>query len=398
MQMLYIQITILFSGNLTSEANLTIYIEDVNDNAPKFVQLLLLSNDGVHFSQKESRMHFTNSLSKAFNFSTTEPPPPVAIPESIASNIPILRLLANDKDNGSNATITYQIIADPGKMFFSIHSQSGEVSASRTLPPDTEFNMVVEARDSSGLTDTATFRIYVEDVNDHAPIFQKPWYSFELLEGNYSLHILGRVEASDADLDSNANISYSIVQDSSDTVSLPFSVTSQSGIVSVSGAVDRELVSSYSFRVRAQDGGGLHSSVPLEVHILDANDNSPVFYGYTSVSANGQPVYKADLSDASDPGFPVAKVFANDSDSAANGNGLILFSTEGPPGIFAIDSKSGIVTTTSHFDAFLHPQYVVTVVASDLGDPSRSSKALLEVNVQRGTSSLTPKGPAFPHR
>lgn len=49
------------------------------------------------------------------------------------------------------------------------------------------------------------------------------------------------------------------------------------GVVSVSGSLDRETVDTYYMTAEARDGGGYTTFTNLQISILDVNDNPPVF-------------------------------------------------------------------------------------------------------------------------
>jgi len=85
----------------------------------------------------------------------------------------------------------------------------------------------------------------------------------------------------------------------------------------------------------------------------------------------------------------VTQIRANDSDSVANGNGLVLFHLGNNQKQFYIDSKNGSIMTTSDLSYDTQKEYNVTVIASDLGQPSLSSTAWLFIRVQKSNNSLT---------
>nr|CAD7263745.1 unnamed protein product [Timema shepardi] len=364
--------------------------------------------------------------------------PLVTVSENTPVGMPILRLLAGDRDAGSNATVTYgipletyvtnKILLPPkasSKNHFSIHSTTGEVSVARVLPPETEFLLNVTAVDGGGATGNVSIRIYVRDVNDHAPVFKKSWYSFNLKEGYYASHPIGVVKATDQDHGDNAKVSYVIVQSGGDFPPLPFRISEDNGTLSVTGNVDRETRDSYSFQVMAQDGGPIkdrkRSVVDVEVNVLDVNDNAPSFYNYDHIlqkfsrAEEGShalenpllvPIYYASVIENSPPGTVVSKVSANDSDFPGNGNGLLLFNIPyGSDGgdVFAVDSKEGIIRTVGKLDFETQASYNVSVVASDLGNPSLSSTAVLSVSVvdvheEEEEASGEIRRPMFAHR
>lgn len=403
-------------GSLSSEARLIINIEDENDNAPTFLQMIILPDQGVKLIEYDDiSSNLTKDVlmmgQKKKEVSHAYVAPLVSLPENTPVGTPIIRLLADDRDSSQNAIITYELISETLKpilglqmeprllsQYFAIHASKGEVIIARALVAETEFRLNVSATDRGNLSDYLSIRLYVTDVNDHAPVFKKPWYSFDAVEAHYSRTILGKIEATDADYGSNANVTYKILNDT-----VPFGIVKSTGVLTINGELDREKTDNYTFIVQAQDnpneGNPKKSIVSVEVNILDVNDNSPVFYGYDEIiptpnltvtpnhnfaSVLTTPIYYASVPENSPTGTAVTRIFANDSDFQGNGNGLLLFHIphkKNQPNLFAIDSKDGIVTTLEKLDFENQSTHNVTIIASDLGSPSLSSTALLVVKV-----------------
>lgn len=412
---------------------LNIYVDDVNDNFPKFLQMIVMQDEDVEildslenklkhqFGPNEADFESFHSDSEHSD-SNLNPsvllPPVISLSENISAGAPIIRLLARDKD--ANFSITYKIIKEvvvspdqklqvssASKKHFAVNSETGEVTVGSKLSPETEYHLTVSAFDSGGYADNVTLRIYVKDVNDHAPTFYKSSYDFDLLEGIYSDFFLGSVETADADYGDNANVTYLISSELLNDSSFPFKISPTKGEIFVSGNVDRELKNSYVFEIVATDNAvaepKLSASVIVEVHVADVNDNSPVFYFYDrllevprylleDVDINSEeinetrliPIYYAAVQENSAIGIPVIKITANDSDFAGNGNGLFLFDVvrkKNMPTFFEIDSKEGIVTVTNKLDYEHVPVHNVTIIASDLGKPSLTSTALLIITI-----------------
>ncbi|KAF6213522.1 hypothetical protein GE061_011242 [Apolygus lucorum] len=406
-------------GNLSSQVKLTIHIDDVNDNKPVFVQMLVPFEKGVQVvpgTRSSLQIVLGNeTVPYPKTFNRKKEFPTLIIPETMQIGMMLFKLLAVDKDVGENSTLTYNIASEtyiPKAPFtkvymthhFAIHPITGEVTVASVLPPESEFLVNYTAIDGGGLLDSVVVRIKVEDVNDNAPVFEKPRYEFSIPEGNYEESYVGRVVAKDADFGDNGNVTYSVFH-KQNTTSLPFTVTPE-GRVLVTADLDRETKDFYSFKVLAHDNGPIDSrqrtTVDVFIHVTDVNDNAPVFFGFDRVvqSTPAQlgvaenppegyernllvPVYFASVVENSAPGIPIARIKANDSDLTDSGNGIILFDIlrkQNHRQLFAID-KEGVVTVTTFLDFESQPSHNVTIIASDLGTPSLSSTALLIVTV-----------------
>lgn len=437
-------------GGLRSEVKLNIVILDENDNAPVFSEINILGDNGVQVLQYDvarsgisiiDENNQTNNktpivANKRKRGSIKSQAPLFSLPEHIPVGTSILRLVAKDKDAGENAAIKYEMTSEtyiPGTVtmaglvgvhvtqYFTVNPISGEVAIAKSLPAESEFRLNISASDKGGLSDNVTLKFYIKDNNDHAPVFDKSFYNFNIEEGAYKRTALGKIIATDADFGQNANVSYSIVGQSNDEV-LPFAISEFAGVLSVNGKLDRETRDKYSFKVVARDNARgssqLSSSVEVDVNVLDVNDNAPKFYGYDEILAvpppeaqaianhnfdvaTLMPVYYATVAENSPVGTPITRVFANDSDFSGNGNGLLLFDIpqRRNKNLFAVDSKDGVITTAGKLDYEAQNTHNVTVVASDLGSPSLSSSALLVITViDVPDDSSYAEVPVFAHR
>ncbi|KAL1115659.1 hypothetical protein AAG570_005949, partial [Ranatra chinensis] len=398
-------------GNLSSQVRLTIYVDDVNDNPPRIAQVVVPSQRGVHVSSTGAPDLQVVSGNKTLQHQQSDRVVTIRVPEDLSPRVILFRVFAVDEDLGENGTVSYSISSEthipspgnsnvPSTHHFTVHPLTGEVAVAAPLPPESEFLLNMTAFDVGSLSDWTIVRVKVYDINNNLPIFEKPWYDFQALEGVYSGQVIGRVLAVDSDFGANANINYSLLGDNG---SLPFGVTPL-GEVTLNGKIDREILDLYSFHVLAEDGAPLEdrmkNSVEVLVHVLDSNDNAPVFYGYDRVthvlpsSLRGEPpdgferhvhvpVYTAKVVENNTPGIPVARVFANDSDLPDNGNGIVIYEIyrkNKSAQLFSVD-KEGIVTATGSLDYETSTAFNVTILASDLGTPSLTSTALLIVSV-----------------
>lgn len=489
------------SGGLTSEAQLMIFVTDVNDNAPVFEKISVFKQTGIEILQYTDKMEMlfidalasntvaeqvvqttssnrfnirekfepklvlkspvkiryrkknpigsprfldddedgemmTQGEDRSFKIDTPEiirnlsaKYPLFSIEESLSPGVTILQLTATDDDYGPNSRITYEISNEivetlssfKGNLsqyshttvpFFSIDRMSGELKINRQLLPNVEIQVNITARDTAGLLDTVTIGIRISDVNNHPPQFLRPFYSFDIEEGFHISKILGTVQALDDDFEDNANITYTV--DNADNDKFPFSVTAKTGILKVSGILDRELKSLYEFRIMAKDNSRkynqLNATVAIEINIIDQNDNSPQFIGYDDLMINEipsqarkmnsdlhkddddllhqnkTPVYKASLDRHSSGRRLIKQIHAIDIDYALNGMVFYGFLHNNISHLFEIDAREGVVTTTPDLEQLkmLHKYDLInlTIVASDLGNPVRSSRALLLITLE----------------
>ncbi|XP_053945491.1 cadherin-89D [Anastrepha ludens] len=451
------------TGGLSTYSHLNILVADANDNAPIFERISVFKESKVEIREYTTDMeiyfvdnsavqtmdaiqsamvvppyHIPGSprLSSEFAFNNSFSGvrqqrgrrsrkrlgrgaaqlimkcPLFAIYENTPITTKVLQVMASDEDYGSNAVVHYELTAEQverpvvgtqfpprvhGVKHFAVDKLSGELMVNYPLSANLDMLLNLTATDIDGLNDITCLRFTVVDVNDHAPVFKKSWYSFDTEEGEYQDSVLGQVLAVDLDYGENANISYSLSE-----TDLPFKIKTLSGVLMITGILDREVHPKYNFQVIATDNAELFyrmsSSVDVEVNVIDINDNKPEFIGYDDmVNADKYiadlpdrtlmlPIYKAYLDRSTTAGMFVKQVNAIDKDYVGNGNGLVLYSIlhqdiHNP--IFQIDSRDGTITTVANFRSYNDYEHLnVTVVASDLGSPAHSSTAIVLINLQ----------------
>ncbi|XP_042230761.1 cadherin-89D-like [Homarus americanus] len=407
-------------GNLTSTANLTITVEDINDNAPKFKPREPLISAKEDIEESSSRkLPDTSDLEYLADLERSL----IRIPESLPIGSQVTQLTATDEDEKLFADIRFMITSEKSFSFtrvknsppvlhktqkFSIDAKTGVVTVAGVLEADHFYLVNVSATDGGGLSSYTTVTVAVFDVNDHSPRFERPVYNFEVVEGEYLVGEVGKVVAYDQDMGNNAKIHYQIIfyKNTSEDHIFPFRVVETSGTILATGTVDREEREVYEFSVVATDLGDpqLSSSVLVHIDIIDINDHSPVFYGYEEVvnpqdtsvnisvepfAAHVTPIYTAVVSENAPKNTIISKIFANDSDSSSSGNGIILYKLEGGEDKFAIDSKNGTVYTVGSLDYERWPEHNLTVLAQDLGSSPLTASALIMITVVDVKEDLT---------
>ncbi|CAL4104997.1 unnamed protein product, partial [Meganyctiphanes norvegica] len=396
-------------GNLSSTANLTITIEDINDNTPVFIKKDPLFSSRESAPDHQSRK-FTNTSDMQFLAELERSL--IRISETLPIGSQVTELKATDADDNKFSEIVYDIETQKSFRFpkggdsppileiarsFAIEPKTGVVTVSGNLNPEHFYLLNISATDGGRLSSFTTVSIAVFDVNDHTPKFELPVYNFQMIEGEYLVGEVGKITAIDEDLGNNGQISYKIIyyKEEMEEEIIPFRIVETTGIILATGTVDREEHESYEFSVVATDAGSpqvLSSTVQVHIDVIDINDHEPVFYDYdhlippshndkNSSSMNYTPLYTVMIPENILPGSVVKHITANDSDSSASGNGIILFKLEGGNDKFAIDGKNGTVYTVGQLDFEKVNIHNLTVVVQDLGKPMLSSSAALIITV-----------------
>ncbi|XP_060803701.1 protein dachsous [Amyelois transitella] len=334
------------SPSLSANLTLSVDVQDVNDNPPIF----------------EHDSYTANVL------------------ESEALNTKILEIQAIDKDTGNNARITYRMASDNStnnEEYFNVQPTTGWVYLVKPLDRETaakhKISIIASDNGIPPLFAKANLIVNVIDANDNEPVFSKAAYEFKVEENLKPGAFVGKISATDEDLGDNAVVRYSLFPSNTS-----FVINSISGIITTREMLDREYKSSYSLFAEAKDQGNLPKSsrVPVAIKITDVNDNSPEIIDPREDVVS--------VREEQQPGAEVARVKAIDRDNGVNST--VTYSilndrdTDGF-GVFVMDSKSGVIRTSTVLDHDEKSIYCLTVVATDGGNPPRQTVRQLKVEV-----------------
>lgn len=144
---------------------------------------------------------------------------------------------------------------------------------------------------SPPLSSNTTLTVSVIDVNDNFPIFNATAYNFQVPENMPTGALVGVFEVADRDSGLAAENSFTLTGLGTTrflveivNVTILSTVESQPPVVTVarivaSQALDREDIETYQLVLTAQDltDQPLNASVPVNIAVVDANDNPPLF-------------------------------------------------------------------------------------------------------------------------
>ncbi|OXB54028.1 hypothetical protein ASZ78_007631 [Callipepla squamata] len=220
--------------------------------------------------------------------------------------------------------------------------------------------------------------VEVTDINDNAPRFPAVSKNISISENSPMGTGFPLEAASDADIGSNAQLSYTLSPSEHFALDVK-SIGNNKIFVSLKlmRPLDRESLSEHRLVLTASDGGtpSLTGTVQLVISVLDANDNAPQF---------NQSVYKVQLPEDARPGTVFLQLNATDKDEGINGDVYYDFTetiSDELKELFIIDRISGEIRTAGKLDFEDFHSYDLEVEARDKGMPSLSGhcKVLLEV-------------------
>ena len=124
---------------------------------------------------------------------------------------------------------------------------------------------------------TMQINVKVQDSNDNSPTFNKESYSTVLPEDTLVEASILHVTASDPDEGRNGLVKYRFSTQTANTHGSTFSVDPDTGVLSLSEALDYEKVTEYQLTVIAQDQGPDSQPTYVKIHIVveDVNDHKP---------------------------------------------------------------------------------------------------------------------------
>ena len=319
-----LNITICDSGlpQLCSECPLTIFVMDINDNAP-------VINPPTEFSVNETT--------------------------SVGDIVGCIN--ATDEDSGQNAVLSYTAIGNQCGIAipFAVNVSTGciEVCVSLDFESTRQYTFDVNVTDSGSevLSAVASITITVVNENDHVPVITSPNVAYVVEEQADAFVI--NVTAIDIDAHPHNSFTFELV----DNAGGRFRIGATTGTVETTAALDRENQSSYMIVIQVSDAT-LSSSQTLTVFLVDINDNDPVYLGNTSF------IFMEEIL------FEVVLLF-EDADNGTNA--LLSFTVSDSR--FAINSD-GVLRNRVPLDrdplTSGSPSVLVLVTATDGGEPQRN--------------------------
>nr|XP_031530234.1 cadherin-19 isoform X3 [Vicugna pacos]XP_031530235.1 cadherin-19 isoform X3 [Vicugna pacos] len=329
------------------ESEFVIRVSDINDNEPKFL----------------------------------DEPYEAIVPEMSPEGTLVIRVTASDADDpssGNNARLLYSLLQ--GQPYFSIEPTTGVIRISSKMDRELqdEYWVIIQAKDMIGLpgalSGTTSVLIKLSDVNDNKPIFKDSLYRLTVSESAPIGTSIGKIMAYDNDIGENAEMDYSI-EDDTETFDVITNNETQEGIIILKKKVDFEHQHYYRVRAKVKNRHVAehlreHHTEPsttlIKVQVED-DDEPPVFlFSY----------YIFEILEGSPLGSSVGTVSATDPDQRQSPIRYSITRSK----VFSIDNN-GTITTTNNLDREISAWYNLTVTAVEKANAEQMSSVPVYVQV-----------------
>uniref|UniRef100_A0A672J7V6 Cadherin 7 n=1 Tax=Salarias fasciatus TaxID=181472 RepID=A0A672J7V6_SALFA len=331
-------------------------VQDINDNEPKFI-------DGPYLA---------------------------GVPEMSPLGTMVVQVAATDADDptyGNSARVVYSIIH--GQPYFSVEPKTGVIrTALSNMDRETrdQYVLVIQAKDMvgqmGGLSGTTSVTVTLTDVNDNPPRFTHSNYQYTVLESLPVQSVVARIKAADADIGSNAEMDYRIMDgDAPGQFNITTDENTQEGMIILLKPLDFETKSSFSLRIEATNRnidsnflslGSFSDTTSVKVTVEDVNE-PPVF---------SKALSELVVSEDAKVGTSIGRVSAHDPDTS---NNAIRFSIDRNTDLerfFNVDALSGVISTAKPLDREANSVHNLTIFAIESQDPTQIGRGVALVTVQ----------------
>ncbi|XP_011471447.1 protocadherin-18 isoform X2 [Oryzias latipes] len=298
----------------------------------------------------------------------------------------------DDSDSGLNGEVVCRLHSQGHFRLQKTHEKNYMILTNVSLDREkrSEYSLTVIAEDK-GLPSLSTikhFTVQVLDENDNPPRFEKSRYEVFKSENNSPGAYLMTVVASDPDLGTNGQVTYSIIDALVQNIPISTCVTidPSNGAIYALRSFDHEDVSRIAFTVRARDGGNpeLSANTSVLLTILDENDNPPVIHSPSLRNHTAElPVWKY-----ASPGQLITALKIIDHDSGTNGEFSCAIVGGNEDGLFVMDARRCELRTNASLQQAPRDVMEVRVEVQDRGASRLTTGALLRLTIQENIDPL----------
>lgn len=270
------------------------------------------------------------------------------------------------------------------------------VSLDREKRSEYSLTVIAEDRGTPSLSTIKHFTVQVLDENDNPPSFEKSRYEVFKSENNSPGAYLMSVVASDPDLGTNGQVTYTVIDAliHGSPISTYITIDPSTGAIYALRSFDHEDVSRIVFTVQGRDGGNpaLTSNTTVLLTVLDENDNPPIIHSPSLRNHTAElPVWKYALL-----GQLITALKVTDRDSGANGEVSCTIVDGNENGLFVMDARRCELRTNASLEQTSQDVMDIRVEVQDRGTTRMSTGALFRLSLQETMEVLPPMYPTGP--
>ena len=302
----------------------------------------------------------------------------------VAENNPLgaylLQVHATDGDSGENSMVDYRLDTDAGS-YLSVDPTTGNISARISFDFESknqlEFRVIATDHGVPAQSATTVVRLTITDTNDNSPEFLKDQYVFDVYENLPLGTEVGQVSATDADQPPFDSFMYFMDPGASATET--FVVEPQTGKIFTRQKLDREAQSQYQLVVMAvsQESPSMQSSVKIDIHVADKNDNSPILL---FPNPHNDTIH---VRSRTPLGTSIAHVIAQDFDIGINSKLAYKIMDGNKAGYFLMDEQSGMIAVRESLEQLEDKLFILKLQVRDSGDPQNTVEAYMNIVVNK---------------
>ncbi|XP_051869385.1 protocadherin gamma-C5-like [Pristis pectinata] len=303
-----------------------------------------------------------------------------SLPENAPKGTFVMKVKANDLDEGLNAELTYSfsdLTLRRVHDLFSLVPDTGEIRVEGPLDFEeaNSYSLDIQAVDhgSPAITGHSKVLIKVIDVNDNAPEIKVTSATNKIPENTPPGTFITLINVIDRDSGENGQVRCELPRN------VPFRLQTSSNHYKLitSEMLDREAVSEYKISISAWDLGSpsLSTNKTIQIAISDVNDNAPRFAELS---------YNIYVTENNAPGASIFTVTASDPDLDQNSYVSYSFLEKHVQSLHLstylnIDSMNGTIYALRSFDYEELKTFQIHVQARDAGIPPLSSSVTVNV-------------------
>ncbi|KAK2858218.1 hypothetical protein Q7C36_006137 [Tachysurus vachellii] len=348
------------------------------------IEVVILPNDYFRLIKIKIIVKDTNDNAPMF----PSPVINISIPENTLINSRFAIPSATDPDTGPNSVHKYELVNGQSTFGLDIvETQEGEkwpqLIVQQNLDREQKDTYVMKIKVEDGgnpqKSSTAILQVTVTDVNDNRPVFKESQIEVHIPESSPVGTSVVQLQATDADVGSNAEIKYMFGTQVSPSTRRLFALNATTGLITVQRPLDREETAIHKLSVLASDGSSSPARATVTINVTDVNDNAPnIDLRYIISPTNGTVM----LSEKDPINTKIALITVSDKDTDVNGKVICFIEKDVPFHLKAVYDNQYLLETSALLDYEGTKEYIFKIVASDSGKPSLNQTALVKVKLE----------------